>query len=154
MICINQRRAGELKRAAQGNTQRGVGREPREECPSRFPQAGVQPIWLGPPTALEIRALDAERFLADPALAEPASEDDLDMARCILAERSAEDIAAALVRLYRGRLPAMEDVTDPGERRRGPRAPGWPERSSACPGWLALSGLKICCRCQPRRARS
>ena len=63
-----------------------------------------------------MRALDAERFIADPALNEPASEDDLEMARRLIAERSAEEIAAALVRIYRGRLPAIEDVTDPGER--------------------------------------
>jgi ATP-dependent RNA helicase DeaD len=88
----------------------------RRSAERLFAEAGVLPVWVGPPTALEIRALDAERFLADPALAEPASEDDLDMARRMLAERSAEDIAAALVRLYRGRLPAIEYVTDPGER--------------------------------------
>jgi ATP-dependent RNA helicase DeaD len=88
----------------------------RRSAERLFAEAGVQPVWVGPPTAPEIRALDAERFLADPALAEPASEDDLDMARRMLAERSAEDIAAALVRLYRGRLPAIEDVADPGER--------------------------------------
>ena len=90
----------------------------RRSAERLFAEAGVQPVWVGPPTALEIRALDAARFLADPALAEPASEDDLDMARRMLAERSAEDMAAALVRLYRGRLPAIEDVTDPGERAR------------------------------------
>jgi ATP-dependent RNA helicase DeaD len=88
----------------------------RRSAERLFAEAGIQPVWAGPPTAEEIRALDADRFLADPALAEPASEDDLDMARRMLAERSAEDIAAALVRLYRGRLPAIEDVTDPGER--------------------------------------
>jgi ATP-dependent RNA helicase DeaD len=51
------------------------------------------------------------------------------MARRMLAERSAEDIAAALVRLYRGRLPAIEDVTDPGERQAGAHArPVYSER--------------------------
>ena len=68
-----------------------------------------------------MRALDDERFLADPALAEPASEDDLDMARRLLSERGAETIAAALVRLYRARLPAIEEVADPGERPRETR---------------------------------
>jgi ATP-dependent RNA helicase DeaD len=88
----------------------------RRSAERLFAEAGIQPVWMGPPTAPEIRALDAERFLADPALSGVASEDDLEMARRMLAERSAEDIAAALVRLYRGRLPAIEDVTDPGER--------------------------------------
>ena len=81
-----------------------------------FSEAGVQPVWLGPPSAAEVRALDAERFLADPTLVEPGSEEDLEMARRLIAERSAEDIASALVRFYRARLPAIEDVTDPGER--------------------------------------
>ena len=88
----------------------------RKSAERLFAEAGIEPLWVGPPTAAEVRALDAERFIADPALNEPASEEDLEMARRLIAERSAEDIAAALVRLYRARLPAIEDVTDPGER--------------------------------------
>jgi ATP-dependent RNA helicase DeaD len=84
-------------------------------------EAGVDPLWVGPPTAAEVRALDAERFLADAALAEPASEEDLEMGRRLLAARSAEDVAATLVRLYRARLPAIEDVADPGEKPRDVR---------------------------------
>ena len=43
--------------------------------------------------------------------------------RALLAEHSAEDVAAALVRIYRARLPAPEDVTDPGfEAARAPAA--------------------------------
>jgi ATP-dependent RNA helicase DeaD len=83
-----------------------------------FQEAGLEAAWVGPPSAEEVRALDAERFLADPAWAEPAAEDDLEMARRLLAERGAEAIAAALVRLSRARLPAIEEVTDPGERPR------------------------------------
>jgi ATP-dependent RNA helicase DeaD len=99
------------------------GRQRHSDTVRTPPQRGAAVFAGGCPAGVgraadspEIRALDAERFLADPALAEPASEDDLDMARRMLAERSAEDIAAALVRLYLGRLPAIEDVTDPGER--------------------------------------
>jgi ATP-dependent RNA helicase DeaD len=39
------------------------------------------------------------------------------LARALLAERSGEEIAAALARLYRSRLPAPEDVLDPGQDR-------------------------------------
>ncbi len=88
----------------------------RRSAERLFAEAGIEPLWIGPPTAAEVRALDAERFIADPTLKEPASEDDLDMARRLIAERSPEEIAAALVRLYRARLPAIEEVTDPGER--------------------------------------
>jgi ATP-dependent RNA helicase DeaD len=93
-----------------------IGR--RRSAERLFAEAGVEVAWVGPPTAGEVRALDAERFLADPALAEPASEEDIEMARRLLAERGAETVAAALVRLYRARLPAIEEVADPGERER------------------------------------
>lgn len=78
--------------------------------------AGVRPTWSGPPTADEIRKLDQERLLADPLLTEGAGDEDADLARALLAERSAEDLAAALIRLYRSHLPAVEDITDPGFR--------------------------------------
>ena len=44
--------------------------------------------WGGPPSAEEIRQRDQERFLKDPVFSEEASEDDLGMARALLAERS------------------------------------------------------------------
>ena len=88
--------------------------------------AGAQPIWSGPPTVEEIRDLDQRRLMTDPLLAEESSEEDLGMARALLAERPPEEIAAALVRVYRSRLPAAEDVTDPGfpQALRKPRPPG------------------------------
>jgi ATP-dependent RNA helicase DeaD len=78
--------------------------------------AGIQPTWSGPPTADDIRKLDQERLLQDPLLTEGTNEDDSDLAKALLAERSAEDLAAALVRLYRSHLPALEEVSDPGFR--------------------------------------
>ena len=103
----------------------------RRSAERLFSEAGIQPSWNGPPTAEDVRALDAERFLADPALNEAAGEDDLAMARRLLAQRSAEDVAATLVRLYRARLPATEDVSDPGDRSRETRArPVYAERPS------------------------
>ena len=77
--------------------------------------AQVQPSWSGPPTADEIRRLDQDRMAQDPLLAEEPSEDDLVMARTLLEQRSAEEVAAALVRVYRSRLPAPEEITDPGQ---------------------------------------
>jgi ATP-dependent RNA helicase DeaD len=97
-----------------------------------FTEAGVEVAWVGPPSAAEVRALDAERFLADPALAEPASDEDREMASRLLAERGAEAVAAALVRLYRARLPAIEEIADPGERARETRPrPVYSERPAA-----------------------
>jgi ATP-dependent RNA helicase DeaD len=83
--------------------------------------AGVQTAWASAPTADEIRKLDQERLLQDPLLSGESGEDDMAMAQALLAERSPEDIASALVRIYRSRLPAAEEVTDPGDAGRGPR---------------------------------
>ncbi|EME70687.1 superfamily II DNA/RNA helicase [Paramagnetospirillum caucaseum] len=82
--------------------------------------AGLQAIWSGAPSAEDIRKLDQERLLTSPLLTEETTEDDLAMAKALLAERPAEEIAAALVRMYRSHLPAAEEVFDPG--------PGSPSR--------------------------
>lgn len=77
--------------------------------------AGIDATWHAPPTADEIRGLDQKRMLQDAMFAESPAEEDLGWARALLAERSAEEIAAALARLYRSRLPSPEDIVDPGE---------------------------------------
>src|SRR6202162_5356928 len=77
--------------------------------------AGIDAAWGTAPTADEIRKLDQERSLRDALFATETTEDDLILARALLAERSAEDIAAALARLYRARLPSPEDILDPGQ---------------------------------------
>ncbi len=86
----------------------------RRRAEGLLAMAKVEPVWAGPPTVEEIRKLDQERMAGDPMLAEESSEDDLAMARTLLERRSAEEVAAALVRVYRSRLPAPEEVTDPG----------------------------------------
>ncbi|MBC7907672.1 MAG: DEAD/DEAH box helicase [Rhodospirillaceae bacterium] len=87
--------------------------------------AGLRVEWSGAPAIEDIRKLDQQRLLQHPILTDETSEDELVMAQALLAERSAEEIAAALVRLYRSHLPAAEEVFDPG--------PGLParERSTA-----------------------
>ena len=54
-------------------------------------------------------------MLQEALFAEELTEEDLTLARALLAERSPEEIAAALARLYRSRLPSPEDILDPGE---------------------------------------
>ncbi len=72
--------------------------------------ARVQAHWSGAPTADEIRARDGERLLADPMLTEEPTSDELTLARSLLAGREPEEVAAALVRLYRTRLPEPEEI--------------------------------------------
>ncbi|PNG27352.1 DEAD/DEAH box helicase [Methylocella silvestris] len=92
-------------------------------------EAGLRPTWSGPPTAEEIRRLDHERLLRDPLLDQPIGDEDAEIARALLDERSPEAIAAALARLLRARLPAAEEVQDPGEGARSrPLREGGPQR--------------------------
>jgi ATP-dependent RNA helicase DeaD len=77
--------------------------------------AGIDVVWGTAPTADEIRKLDQERMLKDTLFAEEITPEDLVLAQAMLAERSPEDIAAALARLYRARLPSPEDILDPGQ---------------------------------------
>ena len=75
--------------------------------------AGVDAEWGTAPTAEEIRKLDQQRMLQETLFTEVSTEDDVSLAKALLAERSPEEIAAALARLYRSRLPAPEDIIEP-----------------------------------------
>ncbi|MDP1738422.1 MAG: DEAD/DEAH box helicase [Caulobacter sp.] len=86
--------------------------------------AGVEAVWSGPPSAEEIRAGDTVRMLNDPTLTEAPSDEDLTLARTLMEGKSAEEIATALVRMYRARLPEPEDLYDGGDR-----GAGRPERA-------------------------
>ena len=90
--------------------------------------ANIAAVWAEPPSADEVRARDAERLLSDPVLTEPAQDEDIGLARQLLENSSAEAVAAALVRLYRARLPAPEDLYD-GRASAAPHAER-PERSA------------------------
>ncbi len=77
--------------------------------------AGVDPVWSSPPSADEIRSLDRERLSVDPAIAAPASPEELDRARELIGRIGAEQAAVALMRLHLARLPQPISVDDPGE---------------------------------------
>jgi len=92
--------------------------------------AGVEGVWGGAPSADEIRAKDTERLLDDPIFAEASNEEDLALAEAMLAKRTPTEIAAALIRTRRAKLPAPEEIyddprhgADPGPRSREPREP-------------------------------
>lgn len=101
--------------------------------------AKLKITWGEAPTAEEIRARDQERFLSDGMFTDAATDEDLALAASLKAARTADEIALALVRMQRARLPAPEDLAEdrgppprrefndrtPGNRfeRRGDRAP-------------------------------
>lgn len=86
--------------------------------------AGIDVVWGTAPSADEIRKLDQERMLKDALFAEETTADDLMLAQALLAQKSPQDIAAALARLYRARLPSPEDIIDPGQSSGRPRDRG------------------------------
>jgi len=90
--------------------------------------ANIEAIWGGPPSAEAIRASDQTRLLDDPMLNEAPAEEDLALARIVMDKKSPEQIAAALIRLHRSRLPEPEELFDsgPAPERREPRGPKEP----------------------------
>ncbi len=87
--------------------------------------ANIDAQWSGPPSADEIRAKDQTRLLEDPILTQIPSDEDLVLARRILADSSPEAVAAALIRMHRQRLPEPEELYDDahagGPPQRAPR---------------------------------
>lgn len=104
--------------------------------------AGIAAIWVTAPQADEIRKLDHERMLQDAVFTEETTSDDLILARALLAERSPEEIAAALTRLYRARLPSPEDILDPDQGSGRPRNNRGRENSRTSRGDDRPSGLR------------
>jgi ATP-dependent RNA helicase DeaD len=74
--------------------------------------ASIKAEWSGAPSAEAILAKDQERMLTDPVLMAPADDEALEMGRQLLERTSPEHVAAALIRLYREKLPPPEDVHD------------------------------------------
>ena len=131
----------------------------RRRAEQLIASAGVDATWSGAPSAEEITARDQERLLADPMLAEEPSEAELVQARLLVAGRPAEVIAAALIRMYRSRLPVAQEMSDGGSvpearTERMPREPREPQgpmnwfgmaigrRDKADPKWL----IPLLCR--------
>jgi ATP-dependent RNA helicase DeaD len=83
--------------------------------------ANIIAEWSPPPPADKIRLRDQERLLKEVATADEPSEEDLAAARALLAERTPEELAAALVRLHRSRLPAPEELSEEMPRQRPER---------------------------------
>ena len=112
---VMQHRPGRTGRAGKkGVSVLLVPNSRRRRVEMMFDQAGIEAVWAAAPQAEEIRKLDQQRMLQDTLLTDTSTEEDLTLARALLAERSAEDIAAALAKLYRSRLPSPEDILDPG----------------------------------------
>ena len=92
--------------------------------------AGGEASWDAAPGADAIRAQDEARLIAGSIFDEAVTDEDFALAKRLMAERTPEEIACAFIRLQRAKMPAPEELTDPGERparrERGDADTAWP----------------------------
>jgi len=155
-----QHRSGRTGRAGnKGTAVLIVPYQRRKRIEMMLRGARIEAQWILAPTAEAIRSADHERLLT--ALLAPVEVDDEDRAlgARLLAEKSPEDIAAALVHIHRARLPMPEELIDvrgsdgsSGTNKTDAHRPGFDDivwfkmdigrRHNADPRWL----LPLLCR--------
>ena len=96
--------------------------------------AKVEAEWGPAPSADAVLARDSERMMADPAWSEPVSEGEAAPVAELTDKFSAEQLAAAYLRLYRGQHSAPEELGEVNQA--GPR----PTRDFGPSVWFSISG--------------
>lgn len=77
--------------------------------------------WDVPPSAADVLAADQTRMMSDPSWTDPVPDDAQEIVSQLVAEFSAEQLAAAFVNLSRARKSAPEELSDPAAKDDRPR---------------------------------
>lgn len=105
--------------------------------------AKLRADWADAPSAEEVSARDDDRMLADPDWMSEVEPSNLETVDKLVAAFSAEQIAAAYVRLYRERHTAPEELSDVSE-------PAKPRAAFGPSVWFSLEGGRAA-SAEPRR---